>query len=132
MNPNHSILLFDGDCNFCSFWVKFVIERDKNDRFRFASLQSEKGKELLSKYHLKPDLSTVVLIKDDWAKTKSSAALFVAKELKGIYQFAFVFMMIPKFIRDWVYDVIATNRKKIMKGDSCIIPTESIKTKFLE
>lgn len=132
MNPNHSILLFDGDCNFCSFWVKFVIERDKNDRFRFASLQSEKGKELLSKYHLNPDLSTVVLIKDGRAKTKSSAALYVAKELKGIYQFAFVFMMIPKFIRDWVYDVIAANRKKIMKGDSCIIPTESIKNKFLE
>lgn len=132
MNPNHSILLFDGDCNFCSFWVKFVIERDKIDRFRFTSLQSEKGKELLSKYHLNPDLSTVVLIKDGRAKTKSSAALYVAKELKGIYQFAFVFMMIPKFIRDWVYDVIAANRKKIMKGYSCIIPTESIKNKFLE
>ncbi|MCB9335995.1 MAG: DUF393 domain-containing protein [Flavobacteriales bacterium] len=132
MNQNHLILLFDGDCNFCSFWVKFVIERDKKDRFRFASLQSIKGKELLEKHHLEPDLSTVVLIKDDCAKTKSSAALYVTKELKGIYQFAFVFMMIPKLIRDWFYDLIAANRKKIMKGESCIIPTESIKNKFLE
>lgn len=125
------IILFDGDCNFCNFWVKFVIERDKKDKFRFTSLQSDKGVELLQEHNLKPDLSTVVLIKNGEAKTKSSAALIIAYELGGLYSLAIVLMIIPKFIRDWFYDIIATNRKKLLKSESCMIPTQSVKKKFL-
>ncbi len=125
------IILFDGDCNFCNYWVKFVIDRDKKDKFRFASLQSNKGEELLQEYGLKSDLSTVVLIKNGVAKTKSSAALSIAYEIGGLYSLVIVFMIVPKFIRDWFYDIIAANRKKLMKSESCLIPTQSVKEKFL-
>ena len=64
---NKSIILFDGDCNFCNYWVKYVIERDKKDKFRFTSLQSDTGKELLKQYNLKDDLETVVLIENNKA-----------------------------------------------------------------
>ncbi|MCB9360112.1 MAG: DUF393 domain-containing protein [Flavobacteriales bacterium] len=131
MQTDKHIILFDGECNFCSFWVKYVIKRDKKDAFRFTSLQSEKGKELLQQYNLQADLSTVVLIKNQTAKTKSSAALHILKDLGGFYSLGIVLIVIPKFIRDWVYDVIAKNRKKLLKNESCIFPSDQIKKKFI-
>jgi len=132
MEEQKQIVLFDGDCNFCNYWVKFVAVRDRMDLFRFASLQSETGKGLLKKYHLKKDLATVVLIKSNTAKTKSSAALYIFKGLGGIYQFGIVFIAVPYFIRDAVYSLVAKYRKKLMRNHSCIIPSEAIKHKFLE
>jgi predicted DCC family thiol-disulfide oxidoreductase YuxK len=131
MQTDKHIILFDGECNFCSFWVKYVIKRDKKDAFRFTSLQSEKGKELLQQYNLQADLSTVVLIKNQTAKTKSSAALHILKDLGGFYSLGIVLIVIPKFMRDGVYDVIAKNRKKLLKNESCIFPAEQIKKKFI-
>ncbi len=132
MQEQKQIILFDGDCNFCNYWVKYVIERDKKDLFRFTSLQSEKGKELLKKYNLKDDLETVVLIKGNVAKTKSSAALHIFKGLGSIYQLVIIFIIVPKFIRDAVYGLVAKHRKKLMKNQSCIIPTAAVKNKFLD
>ena len=126
------IILFDGDCNFCNYWVKYVIERDKKDLFRFTSLQSETGKKLLKQYDLKDDLETVVLIKNNAAKTKSSAALHIFKELGSIHQIVIIFIAIPKFIRDWFYGIVARYRKHLMKNQSCIIPTAAVKNKFLD
>lgn len=128
---NKHIILFDGDCNFCNFWVKFVIKRDRKDQFRFASLQSERGVELLGQYQLKADLSTVVFIKSGSAYTKSSAALCIAQSLGGILSTSIVFWVVPKLIRDFVYDVVAKNRKKLLKNESCIIPDSALRTKFL-
>jgi predicted DCC family thiol-disulfide oxidoreductase YuxK len=132
MQTDKHIILFDGECNFCSFWVKYVIKRDKKDAFRFASLQSEKGKELLQQYNLQADLSTVVLIKNQTAKTKSSAALHILKDLGGLYSLGIVLIVIPKFMRDGIYDVIAKNRKRLMKNESCIFPDATVKAKFIE
>jgi predicted DCC family thiol-disulfide oxidoreductase YuxK len=131
MKTSKHIILFDGDCNFCSFWVKYVIERDKKDLFRFASLQSEKGKELLRQYDLKEDLETVVLIQNNSVKTKSSAALHVFKGLGGFYQLIIIFILVPKFIRNAVYSLVAKYRKKLIKNQSCIIPSADVKNKFL-
>jgi predicted DCC family thiol-disulfide oxidoreductase YuxK len=131
MKTSKQIILFDGDCNFCSFWVKYVIERDKKDLFRFASLQSEKGNELLKKHHLKEDLETVVLIQNNSAKTKSSAALQIFKGLGGFYQLIIIFIVVPKFIRNAVYSLVAKYRKRLMKNQSCIIPSADVKNKFL-
>ena len=126
------IVLFDGDCNFCNYWVKYVIERDKKDAFRFTSLQSETGKKLLKKYNLKDDLETVVLIKNNAAKTKSTAALHIFKGLGGVHQLVIIFIVVPKFIRDWFYGIVAKYRKQLMKNESCMIPTQEVKNKFLE
>ena len=128
---NKHIILFGGACNFCSFWVKYVIKRDQKDLFRFASLQSAKGIELLKEYNLELDLSTVVLIKNNSAKTKSSAALHILKNLGGFYSLGIVLVVVPKFIRDFCYDVIAKNRKKILKNESCLFPDATVKSKFL-
>ena len=129
---NKSIILFDGDCNFCNYWVKYVIERDKKDKFRFTSLQSDTGKELLKQYNLKDDLETVVLIENNKAKTKSTAAFHIFKGLGSIYKMVMVFIIVPKFIRDAVYSLVAKYRKRLMKNESCLIPTQEVKDKFLE
>lgn len=131
MPEQKHIILFDGECNFCSFWVKYIIERDKKDLFRFTSLQSEKGKVLLKQQKIEPDLSTVVLICNNIAKTKSSAALLILKKLGGFYSLGMIFIVVPKFIRDRVYNLIANNRKKLLKNESCIFPSEQIKKKFI-
>jgi len=127
------IILFDGICNFCNFWVGFVINRDKNDLFRFAALQSSTGIELLKKYNLdSSSQDTFFLIADNKVYTKSTAALIVCKQLKGIIKILFVFIIIPKFIRDFVYDLIAKNRYRLFgKKEICRIPTEAEMNKFL-
>jgi len=127
------IILFDGVCNFCNFWVNFVMARDKRDLFRFAPLQSNVAKEKLTKYkseHTK--LESVILISDDKVYMKSTAALLISKDLSGPVKVLFPLIVIPKFLRDFIYDLIAKNRYKIFgKKDSCRIPKEEEKSKFL-
>lgn len=131
MLDHKHIILFDGDCNFCNYWVNYVIKRDKKDIFRFASLQSAAGKKLLDEYHVKDDLETVVFIHQNQAKTKSTAALRIYMALGWPYKMVAPLLIAPKFIRDGVYALVAKNRKRLMKNTSCIIQTEAVKTKFI-
>lgn len=133
MNTQKKIILFDGVCNFCSFWVNFVIKRDKKDVFRFASLQSEIAKELAGKYNVSVSkLDTFILIVNDRYFTKSTAALMVSRELNSAVRFLYLFIILPKFLRDFVYDLIARYRYKIFgKRDVCYIPTDG-NSKFLD
>jgi len=126
------IILFDGVCNFCNFWVNFVIKRDKKDLFRFASLQSEKSIELTSKFIFdNPKQDTFILIKGDKFYTKSTAALMVCKELSSPIKILFPLIIVPKIFRDFVYDLIARNRYKLFgRRESCRIPTDQDKLKF--
>ena len=133
MIPNKKIIFFDGVCNFCNFWVNFVLERDKKDIFRFAALQSEKAIEFANKIDLdisNPD--TFVLLVDGEFYTKSTASLIVCKELKSPIRILYPLIITPKFFRDFIYDLVAKNRYKIFgKRESCRIPTEAEKSKFL-
>ncbi|HYG52073.1 MAG TPA: DUF393 domain-containing protein, partial [Flavobacteriales bacterium] len=80
------IVLFDGECNFCNYSVQFIFKRDKKGIFRFASLQSAKGKELLAQYNLQNlDTSSMVLIKNNRAYIKSGAALRICAHLSGLW-----------------------------------------------
>ena len=128
------IILFDGVCNFCNFWVNFVIKRDKIDLFRFAAFQTPKGKELFEKYNLDfSSLDTVVLITEDKIFTKSTAVLMICKNLPGLVKIIYSIWIIPRFIRDYVYDLIAKNRYLIFgKRETCRVPTEDEKKKFLD
>ena len=74
----------------------------------------------------------VVLIKNNKAKTKSTAALHIFKGLGSVYQLVVIFIVVPRFIRDAVYSLVAKYRKRLMKNQSCIIPTQAVKNKFLE
>jgi predicted DCC family thiol-disulfide oxidoreductase YuxK len=127
------IILFDGVCNFCNFWVNFVIKRDKKDLFRFGALQSEKSKDLTNKFNFDTsNLDTFVLIAGDKLFTKSTAALMICKELNSLVKIMYPLIFLPKFFRDFIYDMIAKNRYKLFgRRDTCRVPTEAEKKKFL-
>lgn len=133
MNNEKQIILFDGVCNFCNFWVNFVIKRDKKNLFRFAVLQSEKAKELTSRLNIDiSNFDTFFLIVGEKFYIKSTAALMVCKELNSILKILFPLIVLPKIFRDLFYDIIAKNRYKLFgKRNICRTPTEAEKAKFL-
>jgi predicted DCC family thiol-disulfide oxidoreductase YuxK len=127
------IIFFDGVCNLCNNSVQFIIKRDKKNKFKFASLQSSFAKNNLSKYIDVDKLESIVLLNENKLYTKSTAALLIARELSGMWPIFYVFIIIPPFIRDWFYNVIAKNRYRIFgKKDSCMIPSPAFKEKFLD
>ena len=131
-DTNHPLLLFDGLCNFCNKWVNFIIRHDKEKKIRFTALQSDAGKDLIKKFNLPSNEDTVILIDDGKVFTKSSAALRIMKLIGGIYYPLFLFIVIPKYIRDFCYDSIARNRYKWWgKRNECMVPTEDIKDRFI-
>ncbi|MBX2828376.1 MAG: thiol-disulfide oxidoreductase DCC family protein [Flavobacteriaceae bacterium] len=127
------IILFDGVCNLCNSSVTFVIKRDKKNRFKFAALQSDIGQELISHHGIDTDkVDSIIFIENGKAYTKSTAALRVSKYLGGAYPLMMAFMIVPPFIRNWVYDWVARNRYKWYgKKESCMIPTPELRSKFL-
>ncbi|MBB6444352.1 thiol-disulfide oxidoreductase DCC family protein [Bacillus benzoevorans] len=130
MNP---IVLFDGDCHFCHSSVQFIIKRDSQELFYFASQQSEAGQELLKQYGVPEDIDSLVLIENGKAYIKSTAALRICRHLCSGWNFLYFFRCIPNPIRDAVYDFAAKNRYRwFSKKDSCPIPPDSIRTRFLE
>ncbi len=130
----HPVLLFDGVCNLCNSSVQFIINKDPQGVFQFASLQSDIGKTLLEKYNLDAGaMDSVVLIRNDKAYTRSSAALQAVRILGGAWSLLYGFIIIPKFLRDAVYDWVARNRYKWFgKKDSCWLPTPDLKARFLD
>lgn len=126
-------VLFDGVCNFCSGWVQFIIHRDPQKIFRFASLQSQIGNELLAQHHIKPSLDTIVLIENGQCYTESTAILRICKKLKGPWKSLYLLLVVPKPIRDRVYKWFAKNRYRWFgKQESCMLPTPEIRERFLE
>jgi predicted DCC family thiol-disulfide oxidoreductase YuxK len=127
------IILFDGVCNMCNASVNFIIDRDKANKFKFASLQSETGKNLLVKFQKDAEkLDSVVLITQGKLYDKSSAALKIASMLPLPYPLSILFRVFPKALRDIVYDYIAKNRYKWFgKKDACRIPDAETKSRFL-
>lgn len=131
---NDHIILFDGVCNLCNGAVNFIIKKDKKQLYRFASLQSDVGIHLLKQYDLESnDLNSFVLIENNKAYLKSSAALHIAKNIGGFYSILYGFMVIPRFIRDFVYSIIAKNRYKWFgKTNACMMPTPQLQARFLK
>lgn len=131
---NNPIILFDGVCNLCNGFVQFVIKRDKDAKFRFGSLQSETVKNILIAYNFENQkLQTVIFIENNILYTQSTAVLKIAKQLGGIWQLLYVFMIVPAFFRDWIYERIAKSRYKIFgQRDTCMVPTSELKNRFLD
>jgi predicted DCC family thiol-disulfide oxidoreductase YuxK len=128
------LILFDGYCNLCSRSVQFVLKHDRKAKFRFASLQSEYGKTILQKHQLPTQsFGTFVLVEDDKIHFKSTAALRVVKSLSGMWPVLYIFIIVPRFIRDAVYGFVARNRYKLFgKRDSCWLPKPEWKERFLD
>ena len=135
METDKKIILFDGVCNLCNSVVQFVIKRDANDIFCFASLQSEIGQQLISERNI--DISkvdSVILIAPGIAYyVKSDAALQIGRHIRGYRTISKILNLIPRGLRNIVYDFIARNRYKWYgKKDQCMVPTPELKGKFLE
>ncbi|MDQ6814546.1 MAG: thiol-disulfide oxidoreductase DCC family protein [Bacteroidota bacterium] len=129
----HPVLLFDGVCNLCSSAVQFVIKQDTRKLFRFASLQSVAGQEILNKHHLsKTDFHSFILLQNGKIYTKSTAALMVAKCLTAPWSILHLFMLVPPFIRDSIYGIIARNRYSWFgKKEHCFLPSPELTSRFL-
>lgn len=122
------IILFDGLCNLCDAAVQYIIKNDKSDIFRFVSLQSELGQRIIKHIGIHTDYrGSIVLYEPGIAYYyKSSAALEIAKNLKGIFTLATLFRFLPSGIRDLLYDYVAKNRYKWYgKKESCAVLTEN-------
>lgn len=131
---NNPIVLFDGVCNLCNSTVLWIIKHDPKRQFRFASLQGDYGQQVLKQFHLPPDaLNSFILLKDNQIYTKSTGALKVAKALNGLWPMLYIFIIIPAFIRNSVYDLIAKNRYRWFgKKESCTIPSPALKDLFYD
>jgi predicted DCC family thiol-disulfide oxidoreductase YuxK len=135
--PDHeirSVVLFDGVCNLCNGFVRFVIARDTKTRFSFASLQSDVAARLLARTPLAGDRGeTVVLVNRGRIFTKSAAALRIARELAFPWNLAYAFIAVPRPVRDWMYDLVARNRYRWFgKQDVCMVPTPELRRRFLD
>ncbi len=133
-NSEPTILLFDGVCNLCNRFVQFTIRRDPKGKFKFAPLQSEIGQSLLEKCKLpKDEFRSFVLVQGERYFLRSTAALKVLRELGGVWKLFYIFIIIPKPLRDFLYGIISKSRYRVFgKRDSCMIPTPDISQRFLE
>ena len=128
------VILFDGVCNLCNGAVQFIIKRDNTSKFLFASLQSDFGQSQLQKFGLDPSkLHSIIAIDNGKFYERSDAALKIASGLAQPWPMLGVFRILPRFFRDWVYDLISKNRYKMFgKRESCMIPTPELKGRFVE
>ena len=128
---SHPVLFFDGECNLCNGAVQFIIRHDKKNLFLFAPLQSEAGREALRQFSGKaPD--SVILFYNGRYFVKSAAALQTLKLLGGAWKWLYAGVIMPRFLRDWIYDFVSRNRYKWFgKRSECMIPTPELKVRFI-
>lgn len=126
------LVLFDGVCNVCNGAVNFIIDRDPEARFRFASLQSDKGRELCASHGLRQDVRTIVLIEDGTAYTESTAVLRILRRLGAAWPLLYAAVVLPRALRDLFYRYFAANRYRWFgQRESCRVPTPDIRRRFL-
>ncbi len=133
-NEPHGLVLFDGVCNFCNDRINFIIKHDTKNYFRFAPLQSETGKKVLRENGRdEADPDTFILVENGKAYDRTTAALRIARKLNGAWPLMYAFIIVPPFIRDVVYRIIAKNRYRWWgKKESCMIPTPEVRKKFVD
>jgi len=130
---DNPVILFDGFCNLCSTSVTFILKRERRDNVRFASLQSEYAAHLLSSLNIREKVpDSIVLIENQQYFTRSTAALHIVKKLSMPWPLLYIFILIPRFLRDPLYDLIARKRYKWFgKREKCFMPNQDVRYKFL-
>ena len=131
--PDDDVILYDGVCVFCSRWVRFVAARDTAQRFRFTAIQSGYGTRLAQECGINPeDPDTNAVIHSGEVFFKSDAALKVLSLLPG-WGWVRVLHLVPKSLRDAVYNLVARNRYRIFgKYEECFVPDESLRARVME
>jgi predicted DCC family thiol-disulfide oxidoreductase YuxK len=136
---SNPIVLYDGVCALCNRIVQFLLKRDRRDRLRFASLQSDFAATILKRHGADAsDLETVCVVTDyeqpdEALLTRSDAILSLGQQLGGIWSAAVVGKVLPRALRDWLYNLVARNRYHVFgKYDSCMLPEGRYRRKFLD
>ena len=127
------LVIFDGICNLCNGTVQFIIKRDRKKKFSFTTYQSIIGQDILRQNGFPTtDQSTIVYVKKRVIYVKSKAILEILWDLGRCWNLLYVLNIIPLFIRDFVYDIIAKSRYRIFgKRESCMVPNSEILDRFL-
>jgi len=131
---NHEpIILFDGVCNFCNSAVNFTLKRNTKANIFFAPMQTEAGQKLLQQYNLPADdMQSFIFIENGVVYKQSTAALKVCRHLRGVWPLCYGLIIVPKFIRDGIYNWIAKNRYKWFGvRQACMIPAPEVRARFL-
>jgi predicted DCC family thiol-disulfide oxidoreductase YuxK len=130
---NRPVILFDGVCNFCNSAVNFIIKRNTRSNILFAPMQTETGQKLLKQYDQPvEDMQSFIFIENGVAYKQSTAALRVCRHLRRLWPLCYAFIIVPKFIRDGIYNWIARNRYKWFGvRQQCMIPSPEVKARFL-
>ena len=128
------LVLFDGVCNFCNFWIQFALKHDKKGNLKFGSLQGATAQQILPQYNINPAvLTSVIFIEKGIAYRASTAALKVCKYLDGGWKLLYFFIIIPAFLRNGIYNWIGKNRYKWFgKQENCMLPTPEQRARFVE
>ncbi|MBG9721774.1 thiol-disulfide oxidoreductase [Bacillus mycoides] len=127
------IILFDGDCNFCNQSVQFIIKRDSLGYFRYVSLQGDIGQRMLKQYKINLSIDSIVLIDNDKSYIKSDAIINICKRLSGPWKMMIIFLVIPRSIRNLLYEKFAERRYKWFgKQTICLLPPPEIRKRFLD
>lgn len=127
------LIFYDGDCGFCNQSVRFIINHEKSSLYHFTAIQSAFSKSFFDEKNLEypKDLNTLYLFQNEKLYTKSSAAIRICPNLKFPFNCLVTFIIVPKFIRDFFYDIVAKNRKKLAKNQ-CFLPTKEQQARFLK
>jgi len=128
-----AIIIFDGLCNLCTGSIIFIIKRDPRAFFSFAAFQNEGGRKLLEDFGLTPDeMTSIALIEEDRLYTRSTAVLRIVRKLRAPWPVLYAFFIIPKFIRDPLYDWVARKRYRWFgQLDQCFMPSEELNSRFV-
>jgi predicted DCC family thiol-disulfide oxidoreductase YuxK len=134
MAMDHPLVLYDGSCNFCDSTVNFIISRDPEGRFHFAPLQGQIARGILRRNHLPEEqLDTIILVEGGQLYARSTAVLRTMRQLRGLWPLLSIFLLVPAFIRDLVYGIIARNRYRWFgRQDVCRIPDAQVRARFLD
>lgn len=126
-----TVVFFDGVCNLCNSYVQWLIKRDKKNKLKYASLQSQFAQHHITDIKIR-QTDSIVFFKNQQFYTKSTAVIYILQSLGYPYKLSVVLLIVPKFIRNWVYDTVARNRYKWFgKRAACLLPEASLKDKFL-
>jgi predicted DCC family thiol-disulfide oxidoreductase YuxK len=131
-NSPPAVVLFDGVCNLCNGAVNFLIDHDPHKRLRFASLQSPQAQALLTPFLVPPDLDSILFLENGRLYSRSTAILRISGQLDGVWRWGKALLIIPAFLRDAAYKLVARNRYAWFgKRDACRIPTPDLRDRFL-
>lgn len=132
IDPARPLVLFDGVCNLCDGFVQFVLKHEKDNELMFASLQGNAGASIIVDHSLPAGFDKSILVYEDGQLYQKSDAVFrILRHLRNPYKAVTLFKIVPGFIRNFVYDMVASNRYRMFgKKDECMIPTPELRARF--